>query len=224
MLYDGDTFEHRGLRFRVQFPYDDHHGAPWEECDGHGPVSDWTTRDKRPGELILATEGRHRRYYDFQAAVALARSESWGFLPGKLETTRSGPEWVARVISEAPGKWGCVLFEARAIDINAAVRAVYRMHRQTMTARQYAAGAAMLDFDFLRRFCNDDWHYVGVVVTLLDHEGEDVDDRSIWGFDSDSRDYLTDTAHELADELADEHAETLAAAIAEERPDLAPAY
>jgi hypothetical protein len=67
----------------------------------------------------------------------------------------------------------------------------------------------MSDYEFLRRWCNGDWCYIGVVVTLLDHEGEDVDDRSIWGVESDSHDYLTDTAHELADELAREHAETL---------------
>lgn len=179
MLYDGDTFEHRGLTFRVEFPHDEWHGAPWEECDGHGPVSDWTSRAKRPGELILATDRHAYRYYDFQAAVALAKSDGWNAKP-----------------YDVPGE----------------------------TRGQRAAKAAVADFEFLRRWCNDDWCYVGVVVTLLDAEGEDVDGRSIWGIDSGSRDYLTDTAHELADELADEHAETLAAAIAAERPDLAPAY
>lgn len=32
---------------RVTIEQDCDHGAPWEECDGHGEVSDWTTRDKR---------------------------------------------------------------------------------------------------------------------------------------------------------------------------------
>lgn len=35
-LYDGDTFEHSGYTFRVQFKRDDDTGPPWEECDGHG--------------------------------------------------------------------------------------------------------------------------------------------------------------------------------------------
>lgn len=43
MLQDNDTFEHKGRTFRVEFPYDDDAGAPWDREDGHGPVSDFIT-------------------------------------------------------------------------------------------------------------------------------------------------------------------------------------
>lgn len=56
-------------------------GAPWEEHDGHGPVSDWTTRAKRPGELVLNRDHGARRYYDFAEAVKIARRDGWNDFP-----------------------------------------------------------------------------------------------------------------------------------------------
>jgi hypothetical protein len=81
MLYDRDTFEHNGNTFRFRTEYDDTHGAPWVEEDGHGPVSEWTTRAKRPGERVLCRDGRSYRYYDFQQAVALAKRDGWDAEP-----------------------------------------------------------------------------------------------------------------------------------------------
>ena len=37
-------------------------GAPWEEHDGHGPVSEWTRRAKRPGEIVLVKDGDAARF------------------------------------------------------------------------------------------------------------------------------------------------------------------
>lgn len=78
-LYDGDTFTLRGYTFRFKTERDEFMGAPWEEHDGHGPVSAWTTREKGPGERVLAA-ARHgrRRYYDFAEAVRIARRDGWG--------------------------------------------------------------------------------------------------------------------------------------------------
>lgn len=75
---DGDTFTRDGVLFRVKFRTDDTDTAPWEEHDGHGPVSDWTTRDKAPGELVLAADRGSKRFYDFAAAVAMAKRDGWG--------------------------------------------------------------------------------------------------------------------------------------------------
>ena len=35
--------------YTITIESDDMHGNPWEEHDGHGPVSEWTTRDRLPG-------------------------------------------------------------------------------------------------------------------------------------------------------------------------------
>lgn len=51
---------------------------PWIECDGHGPVSCWENRPKRPGELVLARDGKFKLFYDFAEAVKIARKDKWG--------------------------------------------------------------------------------------------------------------------------------------------------
>jgi hypothetical protein len=157
-LYDGDTFEHAGNLFRVTFPRDEDHGTPWDEEDGHGPVTGWESRDKRPGEMILSEDhrGRAKRFYDFAEAVRIAKAEGWDAPPYK-----------------------------------------------TGTAGERAHRAALADFDRLRRWCSDDWCYVGCVVTLVDDDEEDMPEfsASFWGIESDAGDYLREVAEELADEI-----------------------
>lgn len=77
----GDPLEHNGNRFRVTHPYDDSGDAPWDREDGHGPVSEWTTRDKAPGEMVLCSDRGMHRYYDFQEAVRIARRDGWDAAP-----------------------------------------------------------------------------------------------------------------------------------------------
>lgn len=68
-----------------------------------------------------------------------------------------------------------------------------------MTRRQFAAEQARADYERLRAWCRDEWHYLGVVVVLLDIEGNETDaQQSTWGIESDSESYLTETAQELA--------------------------
>jgi hypothetical protein len=75
-----DTIEatSNGFRFVATVHHDDDTGEPWKEHDGHGPVSDWTRRDKLPGELVLSSDGQSKRYYDFAEACRIARAEGWG--------------------------------------------------------------------------------------------------------------------------------------------------
>lgn len=79
------------------------------------------------------------------------------------------------------------------------------------TARQRAARAAMADFERLRAWCNDAWHWCGVVVALLDDDGEEVDSASLWGIESDAEAYLAEVANELVEELASTAADSLRA-------------
>ena len=90
-LYDGDTFTLRGYTFRFKTERDDFMGEPWKEHDGHGIVSEWTTREKRAGERVLAEDGGSRRYYDFAETMKRARAEGWGTADGRQpgETARA---------------------------------------------------------------------------------------------------------------------------------------
>ena len=77
-LYDGDTFERFGYTFTFRTEPDSNMGEPWKEHDGHGIVSAWTTRGKRPGEVVIASDRSSRRYYDVQASTTIARRDGWG--------------------------------------------------------------------------------------------------------------------------------------------------
>lgn len=74
------------LRLHITTERDNDTEAPWEHCDGHGPVSEWTTRDKRPGERVLSSDGRSRRYYDFAKAVRIAKRDGWDAPPYRTGT------------------------------------------------------------------------------------------------------------------------------------------
>lgn len=149
-----ETIEHGGYSFRVEHVADNDHGAPWLNEDGHGVISDWTTRDKSPGELVLNSDRSSKRFYDFAETCRIALRDGWGS----------------------------------------------RDAEEGMSKRQIAALAAREDYERMRAWCNDEWHYVGVVVTLLDIEGNETDAvQSLWGIESDAGGYLGETACELAD-------------------------
>ena len=159
--YDSFTFEHNGRTFTARLFFDYGHGAPWDEECGHGPVSDWTRRDKRPGEMVLSEDRSSRRYYDFQAATGQAKVEGWGLGPDEL----------------------------------AALAA--RLGR-TPTAKEVTRESVLLDFKRLRDWCRDKWHYCGVEVSTEDSD----ETESLWGIESDCRDYIEEVAQELAEQLA----------------------
>lgn len=95
MLYDRDTFEHKGRTYRVRFEYDDSGDTPWERACGHGPVTAWTTRDKLPGERLLNSDRRSKRYYDFADATRIAKHDGWGL--GKEDEAK-----LAQTLGRAP--------------------------------------------------------------------------------------------------------------------------
>lgn len=91
-LYDGETIERDGVIYTVSIEGDDDSGTPWDNECGHGPVSDWTDRDKLPGELVLHSDGGWYRYYDYAEACRIARSDGWGISADPQrdgETTRA---------------------------------------------------------------------------------------------------------------------------------------
>lgn len=164
-MFDGDIFEHDGNRFRFTTEHDDSMGAPWEEHDGHGPVSEsryhmpgmGSKPPKRAGERLLYWDHGHYRTYDFAEAVKIARRDGWG--------TNNVPEGASK--------------------------------------GQIAAQAVEEDFQNLKAWCNDGWYWLGVIVTLVDDDGETITgaSASLWGIESTAGDYLDEVAHDLAGEV-----------------------
>lgn len=75
------TFEAGGFRVTATIQQDSDHGPPWEEEDGHGPVSDWTSRPKKPGERVLHEDHGSKRYYDVAEALEIAKRDGWDAEP-----------------------------------------------------------------------------------------------------------------------------------------------
>ena len=71
-------FEYKGLKFRYEALPDTCYGPPWKEEDGHGPVSDWERRKKRPYERVLKEDRGSYLYYDSRTALETALKEGWG--------------------------------------------------------------------------------------------------------------------------------------------------
>jgi len=138
-----ESIEHHCHTITIKWYHDEDSGPPWEACDGHGPVSEWTTRDKRPGERLLCSDRNSKRYYDFAGAIKLAKKDGWDAPPYK-----------------------------------------------TGTKGEQALRAVESDYEHLRRWCNDDWHYVGYQIEI---EGQIYED-SLWGIESDGMDDVTKDA------------------------------
>jgi hypothetical protein len=83
-----NTFTFEGHTFGYELDFEFTVEAPWEQCDGHGPVSDWTMRSKHPGELVLCNDRGSKRYYDFQAAIEQAKKEGWDSWPYDKSLTK----------------------------------------------------------------------------------------------------------------------------------------
>ncbi len=201
--YDGDIVERGGHRFRINYPQDTDHEAPWEDGDGRGIVSDITSRDKRPGERVLFKDHHHnKRYFDWAGTIAKAKEEGWGLGEKKLAALEAK-------LGKPP------------------------------TRGQIIETAVQSEFDHFRTWLNDDWYYVGIVVTLLSQDGEgrysDTEEytpndygHAVWGFESNDPDLYMETdsmidayVEELAKAKIKEDAERERAAQEEERHDMA---
>ncbi|MBJ9659035.1 hypothetical protein [Burkholderia gladioli] len=225
-VFDGEvrelTIDGHTYRFRVNVENDDDKGAPWDEEDGHGPVSDWTTRDKRPGEWVISSDHGSKRFYDVAEANRIAKREGWGLSEAQRQAliARLAKD---RVVRRPVGKatvshrLGGLMQEHRRATETVTVPG--RDPSKPLTEGEVRAEAVRLDFEHLRRWAADQWNWVGVVVTLLGDD-EDLDGlvandygHALWGIESDGDAYLEGVAIDLMTEATTEaHRETLEAA------------
>jgi len=80
-LTSGDVFEHNGKTFKFDVHPDYDMGEPWIEHDGHGVISEWTTRDAEQSERVLCSDRGRNRYYDLAATLEIATRDGWGPTP-----------------------------------------------------------------------------------------------------------------------------------------------
>ncbi|WP_052007096.1 hypothetical protein [Burkholderia paludis] len=224
MIYDGEVIEKEGYVFKVFLRDDCDNGEPWKNFDGHGPVSEWTRRDKRPGERILNTDSGSKRFYDVQEANKIAKRDGWGLsdkAKAELIEHLARPRTVRRIRKgEKPTivQRGFVshIYKYSADQVET-VALPGRDPKKPLTRGEIRAEAVRRDYEFLRGWCNDQWNYVGVCVMYLgkaDHDPDtDVEldylvSKDLWGIESNAYDYIKEVAHEhigeFLAELADE--------------------
>ncbi len=160
------TCEADGFTCTATLYSDDNCDAPWERDCGHGPVSDWVRRGKRPGERVLSQDRGTKRYYDFEDAMKIARRD--GRKPGE-------------------------------------------------TAKAYIARAVEHDFAVLKAWCDDEWRYYGVAVTVS-KAGVNLTGRyehACWGIEGNypggDNSYFVEVANEQLDEAIEAARAKLAA-------------
>lgn len=98
---------------------------------------------------------------------------------------------------------------ARFYDVQEATKIAKRdgwtcTHEHHRTPGEKRACAVATDYEYLRDWCEDRWHWVGVVLAKyqLTNDGLEsvrIDDHvaSIWGIDSNDRAYLREIANDL---------------------------
>jgi hypothetical protein len=71
------------------------------------------------------------------------------------------------------------------------------------SAEEVTEEAVRLDFERLRAWCDDEWEYLIVCVTLLDIAGDATgEDETLGGVESDCTDYMNELAADLARQIA----------------------
>jgi hypothetical protein len=191
----GDVYEYKGHSFKVTIEGDGDMGEPWKEHDGHGVVSDWTSRDKRPGERVLCEDRGSKRFYDVQASSKIARRDGWGLgdddkaeLLKRLCAMRRVKRSTYRVVNnirQDKVEW---------VDVQT------RDPNKPLTAGEIHAEAVRLDFEYLRGWCNDQWEWKWIRVEMVDEDECEMGyDDSIGGVESSEEDYLFMTVEECMD-------------------------
>jgi hypothetical protein len=123
---------------------------------------------------------------------------------------RRGKNAGERVLSQDRGSFRYYNF-AEAVKI--AKRDRWGYEGATGTPAQIAAEAAERDFKVLKAWCDDEWSYCGIVVSIS-REDVELGTASLWGIEYNypgaDNSYLTEVADELLPEAMDEARATLA--------------
>lgn len=171
-----DTIKHAGFSFSWEAEHDADMRAPWEEHDGHGPVR---------GTAKESFTSRYRPGDKKPGERVL-----WGERGEFLLYDWQGAMKLAR----ADG-WGMPA-DDRAEFI--------AKHGREPTRGEQCAAAVQSDFDFLRRYCDGQEYWQSLCVTLLDVEGEPVEQfrEYLGGILGADDAYLESEAVSLADHIA----------------------
>jgi hypothetical protein len=153
---------------------DDSMGPPWVEHDGHGVVSDWTLRDKRPGETEINRDGRSKRFYDVAESIKIAKRDSWGLSDDDM----------AKLASELGRDPTANQIAAKAVELDC------ESMRKWCNDGWRWIGVCLVELDPAA---------IEYPENVADDESRDVA-ASLWGIESDNPKYHESVAFELISE------------------------
>lgn len=186
-----------GWTFKVEQVPDIDADPPWEsDCGsvdverrrGHHSGDGYV---KGAGEVIIHEDRGTVWVVDFAAEVKRARAEGWGLSPGKDAEVR-----LNLVLSglTAGQRATTTLAEAKALA-----------DCLTLTKGRKAVAAVLESMDRSARWMRNQWHYIGVVVSIdgaPDGWSFDPEEtQSLWGVEDDATDHIAETAEDLGAEL-----------------------
>jgi hypothetical protein len=73
----------------------------------------------------------------------------------------------------------------------------------TLSAAENAARAVARDFEVLKAWCDDEWWYCGIVVTVT-LDGVELGEASVWGIEANYPDSKNEYLSEVANDLLHE--------------------
>ena len=133
----------------------------------------------------------------------------WENCDGRGKVTRVERDWYTGRINKKPGQ--VVLCAggrneySYLYDFQDAMEQAKRdgWNTKPYDAPNRALRAVQADMEFLRGWCADDWHYMGVVVFPLTEDGDELRSQSVslWGIESCSDDRIIEVQNELVSEI-----------------------
>ncbi len=195
---DGEIVERGGHRFRINYPADTDHEAPWEDGDGRAIVdADPTPRDrpKHPGERVLWKGRQHDRVlFDWAGSIAKAKAEGWGMGDEKLAT------WQRKELK----------LPTRGQIAEAAVQSEFDSFRAWLREEWWYVGVVVT-------------HLKEEPHPMVDAAAPNDYDHALWGIESSDDEFLTATVNEFIEihleEIAEEEKDAKRAAEEQERRD-----
>jgi hypothetical protein len=97
-------------------------------------------------------------------------------------------DWQASMIKAKKDGWGLGINDFMALTAKL---------RRCPTKGQVLEAAVEQDFQRVRGWCNDEWYYIGIVVTDVE---TDVDE-SLWGIESDDYEHIKEVEQELCEQV-----------------------
>lgn len=174
--YNTETREIDGRKYRIEWQYDDTYGRPEGESDGHGVCADINFDPKTFGEDPEDGEldlEEVVRHKMMRVLDTASRRQTW---------YRVYDVWETMKVAKKDG-WGVA-------------------NPAGLTPDEIIAKAIDNDFNYLKGWYNDDWHWCGITVILLDEEGDPTEDEaSLWGLCSDDAECHEEVIKELVSEI-----------------------